>query len=168
MEQVNEWHKNLGWGMIGYHYFIEYDGTVKDGRPDWAVGAHAIGANYDALGICLAGNFEEALPSREQIVSLAATIEDIRRAYGNIPYIGHNEVDPVNYPTACPGALFPWNELNQLLRREAVVLNIDEAIAILQEKGIITSQASADYWKGAVPYYPYIDALIINMAKAIK
>lgn len=63
MEQVDQWHKNQGFACIGYHKFIEMDGTVKTGRPDWAVGAHAIGANNDSIGICLAGNFEEAPPT---------------------------------------------------------------------------------------------------------
>jgi len=120
MEQVEQWHKSQGFACIGYHKFIEMDGTVKTGRPDWAVGAHAIGANNDSIGICLAGNFEEAPPTSFQMKALADTIKDIRRVYGNIPYIGHKDVDPINHPTACPGKLFPWEDLKQRLEVNTV------------------------------------------------
>lgn len=111
MGQVDQWHRNQGFSCIGYHYFIESTGMIREGRDIWAVGAHAIGANNDSVGICLAGNFEEAPPTPEQIAALAVTIRDVRRLYGDIPYIGHKDVDPANHPTACPGALFPWDDL---------------------------------------------------------
>ena len=104
MEQVDGWHRNQGFSMIGYHYFIEADGEVRIGRPDWAIGAHALSANKDGLGICLAGNFEEAPPLPIQIISLVSLIKEIRMAYGDIPVVRHSDVDP----TACPGALFPY------------------------------------------------------------
>jgi len=120
MEQVDSWHKNKGWTMIGYHYFIEADGKTKIGRPDWAVGAHAIGANFDSLGICLAGNFETAPPTQAQMTALAGLIKDIRKAYGNIPVIGHFQVDPKKHPTACPGKLFPWGDMKESAEAEPV------------------------------------------------
>lgn len=117
-EQVDQWHRERGFAMIGYHYFIEQDGAIKVGRPDWAVGAHAIGANNDSLGICLAGNFETAPPTTAQMESLAALIKRMRNLYGNLPVIGHKDVDPAGNPTACPGKLFPWVELPEALRKE--------------------------------------------------
>lgn len=115
-EHIDEQHKKQGFGMIGYHYVIEKDGTTQIGRPDWAVGAHALGANYDSIGICLPGNFQGTLPTEAQIKSLAALIKRIRNLYGAIPYQGHNAVDPVNHPTACPGKMFPWAELERRLK----------------------------------------------------
>ena len=32
-EGVKNYHLSLGWQDIGYHYFIEKDGTVHTGRP---------------------------------------------------------------------------------------------------------------------------------------
>lgn len=119
-EQIDEQHKKQGFGMIGYHYVIEKDGTTQIGRPDWAVGAHALGANYDSIGICLPGNFQGTLPTEAQIKSLAALIKQIRNLYGEIPYQGHNAVDPVNHPTACPGKMFPWAELKRRLEEETL------------------------------------------------
>lgn len=167
MEQVDQWHRNRGFTKIGYHYFLESDGTVKIGRPDWAVGAHAIGANFDSLGICLAGNFEEAPPTQAQMKALAELIkDDIRKAYGNIPYIGHKDVDPKGHPTACPGKLFPWEELEKLLGyKEVDSMTVDEALKVLEEQGITSSPA---YWKNAAECVKYLDALIVNMAKKLQ
>lgn len=70
-EVVDEWHKSLGWGKCGYHYFIDKTGKVTQGRQDNEEGAHTIGYNTQSLGICLAGNFDVTLPSSEQEKALA-------------------------------------------------------------------------------------------------
>ena len=47
------------WGHVyhlGYHFMIFPDGTVKQGRPEHCVGAHAKGFN-SYLGIALVGDF---------------------------------------------------------------------------------------------------------------
>lgn len=67
---VDDYHKSLGWGGIGYHYFIERDGKVTQGRKDNADGAHTKGYNSNSLGICLAGNFDATLPTKEQETAL--------------------------------------------------------------------------------------------------
>lgn len=147
MEQVDQWHKNQGFSMIGYHFFIESTGMIREGRAIWAVGAHAIGANNDSVGICLAGNFEEAPPTHEQIKALAATIKDIRRLYGEIPYIGHFQVDPANHPTACPGALFPWDDLAKEFEEVKPMAAEDWKVQIMQDAkaaGLITGEHDPD------------------------
>lgn len=75
-EIVDSYHKKL-WGFrsslghyIGYHYFIEKDGKVTQGRSDSDEGAHTIGQNNRSIGICLAGNFDYYDPTPEQIESL--------------------------------------------------------------------------------------------------
>lgn len=65
-EIVDEYHKSLGWGKIGYHYFIDKKGKITMGRNDDEVGAHTIGKNTMSLGICLAGNFDATLPTEAQ------------------------------------------------------------------------------------------------------
>ena len=57
-QDINNMHQNNGWTCIGYHYVIRKDGTVEYGRPDWAIGAHAEGHNWESIGIHLSGNFE--------------------------------------------------------------------------------------------------------------
>jgi len=165
-DQVDQWHRNRGFTMIGYHKLIEQNGAVKEGRPEWSVGAHAIGANGDSIGICLAGNFEEAPPTESQIVALVSTIKDIRNKYGNIPIIGHSKVDPVNHPTACPGALFPWDDLRQRLEGKVLeVKTVKEAVAVLRAQGAINSP---EYWEKAAECVKYLDTLLIYFAKRLQ
>lgn len=80
-EIVDAYHKSLGWEMIGYHYFIEKDGTTKQGRQENYHGAHTIGYNEKSLGICLAGNFDQTLPTKEQEKSLIKLLNDTRTRY---------------------------------------------------------------------------------------
>jgi N-acetyl-anhydromuramyl-L-alanine amidase AmpD len=162
IEQVDQWHRNQGFAMVGYHYFIEQDGEVKKGRPDWAVGAHALSANKDSIGICLAGDFTDSLPTSEQIESIVSLIERLRKLYGEIPVVRHSDVDA----TACPGAMFPWEDLiSQVDKKEGVIVNIDEAMEVLKEKGIISA---AEYWKSAAQCVRYLDNLLISVANYIK
>lgn len=80
-EIVDEWHKSLGWDGIGYHYFIEKDGTLKSGRPENVKGAHAIGYNDKSVGICLAGNFDATLPTVMQEKTLADLLKVMQNRY---------------------------------------------------------------------------------------
>lgn len=58
---------------IGYHYFIDKDGLLTQGRADTDEGAHTIGKNSESLGICLAGNFDVGVdtPTPAQIATLS-------------------------------------------------------------------------------------------------
>ena len=56
METIREWHvKGNKWKDIGYHYVIELDGEVREGRPVQEMGAHCSGQNADSIGICYVG-----------------------------------------------------------------------------------------------------------------
>ncbi len=86
-EDVNEYHRqkwdfksSLGY-YIGYHYFIEKDGKMTQGRADTDEGAHTIGYNLKSLGICLAGNFDVTLPTEAQIGSLKWILRDKTTEY---------------------------------------------------------------------------------------
>lgn len=84
---VNEYHKNkwdfkssLGY-YIGYHYFIDKDGKVTQGRADTDEGAHCVGKNLESIGICLAGNFDVSLPTSEQIKASKELIKALKAKY---------------------------------------------------------------------------------------
>jgi len=54
---------------VGYHYVIEWDGTVVQTRGDYEEGAHCIGMNTSSIGICCMGDGDKHLPSKAQIKS---------------------------------------------------------------------------------------------------
>ena len=55
MAECKSWHLAKGWSDIGYHYLIDRDGTVTEGRPIENSGAHAKGYNKTSVGIALWG-----------------------------------------------------------------------------------------------------------------
>jgi hypothetical protein len=69
-KEIDRWHKERGWEMIGYHavilngcrtaslkYDATLDGKVEPGRPEKYVGAQcqAHGMNFKSLGVCIIG-----------------------------------------------------------------------------------------------------------------
>lgn len=52
---INRIHIQRGFRKIGYHYVIDLDGTIEKGREENENGAHTIGCNSKALGICYIG-----------------------------------------------------------------------------------------------------------------
>lgn len=88
---VNEHHKTLwpgfvstlGW-HVGYHYFITKDGTLTQTRRDWEEGAHTRGMNRKSIGVCLAGNFDATIPTREQEKTLRALLSRLTKQH-NVP-----------------------------------------------------------------------------------
>ena len=107
-EQIQQWHLNAGYSGIGYHFVIRKNGDIESGRPIWAVGSHAYGANSDSIGIHISGSFTYKLPNEKQIEACAMLLADLCEEY-QIPtdrkhIFGHREVDPDGLAgTACPG-----------------------------------------------------------------
>ncbi len=92
-EIIDQYHKSLGWEGFGYHYFIDKAGTLKAGRAENYHGAHTKGFNEKSLGICLAGNFDATLPTKEQTDTLAVLLRSLSIKY-NIPpekIVAHRE-----------------------------------------------------------------------------
>ena len=54
VKDIDRWHKERGWTMIGYHFLILKNGVVEIGRPITMKGAHAKGRNH-YVGIALVG-----------------------------------------------------------------------------------------------------------------
>lgn len=55
VNDINRWHKERGWRGCGYHYVIDLDGVVEEGRDISEEGAHCQGRNAHSIGICYIG-----------------------------------------------------------------------------------------------------------------
>lgn len=99
---------SLGY-YVGYHYLVEYDGTVRQARTEEEIGAHDTGENLNSIGICLAGDFTAQLPTEQQAAAVAALVREIRGRH-SIP-IARIEPHRWDDDTACPGAYLPDNWL---------------------------------------------------------
>ena len=96
---IKGWHQKRGFRTVGYHFFIQANGTVQKGRKldedmiieKDEVGAHALGFNDESVGICLHGN-QFFIPA--QFRSLGKLVEDLKKQFdlGHDAVIGHNEI----------------------------------------------------------------------------
>ena len=103
-KEIKKWHLNNGWRDIGYHYVIELDGKVVEGRPVELVGAHCFGQNKFSIGVCYVGGMNKSMSkpkdtrTEEQKESLIKLIKKLRGSYGDLTIHGHNEYSN----KACP------------------------------------------------------------------
>lgn len=119
MRSIYSYHTvTLGWGDIGYHYVIDKDGNIYEGRSGGprAIGAHTAYHNAGSIGISLMGNFQVEEPTKSQLESLSLLIADHAQRFGIDPlassyYLqqnsknisGHRDVTAAGRGTACPG-----------------------------------------------------------------
>ena len=117
-ESINEDHKRRGYGGIGYHFYIRKDGKVYRGREEKLEGAHTIGRNYDSIGICVEGNFEDEELNETQEKSLVMLIVDMIIKYNISDIIGHKD----EYQTLCPGRNISMEDIKQKVKDELINL----------------------------------------------
>tara|TARA_R110000850_G_scaffold18357_1_gene55827 strand:+ start:268 stop:699 length:432 start_codon:yes stop_codon:yes gene_type:complete len=107
VDEVRRWHLKRGWRDIGYHFLIQRNGRVDEGRPIEQSGAHTKGHNWDSIGVAYVGGVEDerqngkwiAKDTRtpEQKDSLVDLLCQLKDSYGGTIY-GHN-----NYSSkSCP------------------------------------------------------------------
>jgi len=76
------------WSNVGYHFFIQTDGTLEFGRPDNIQGAHCFGQNHDSLGICLSGSKNFTEEQKKQCKALLKHLCE-KHHLGNAQIFGH-------------------------------------------------------------------------------
>jgi len=100
------------WGDIGYHFLIDPQGRVYEGRSlNWQ-GAHAgdPARNRRNIGICVLGDYSNGAPPAAAVEALAGLIDWLldKHSIARNQIYGHLELKS---GTACPGpALLGWVE----------------------------------------------------------
>ena len=117
---IDDWHRvrgfrrAAGWVArhnpllkhIGYHYVIDVDGQLWNGRHLAEAGAHAVGHNARSVGICLVGGLEpEAAYTPEQWRTLAQLVELLARHFGI----------PLKRPTGADGGVCGHRDVGGLV-----------------------------------------------------
>lgn len=149
-ERIHEWHlarttNGRHWLGIGYHFVIRMDGRIERGRAEDTVGAHAgASGNPDSIGVCLAGNFEYNMPSKEQLNSFVWLVKEyLKPKYGELEVQGHSDF----MATACPGRRFPWHDIKRRISMANVPVWKTSAIDYLHKEGLLHDP---DGWKEKV------------------
>lgn len=102
-EDIRQWHLDRGWSDIGYHYVIDINGCLQEGRPLTRAGAHVRGHNKGSIGIAYVGGVDANLKPKDtrtedQKGRLKALILDLMDEYPEATLHGHNEFSN----KACP------------------------------------------------------------------
>jgi hypothetical protein len=104
MASILRFHVNTHkWGDIGYHYIVDRNGRVWEGRSLQYQGAHVRNHNENNIGVLLLGNFEQQSPSDRQLEAMQQHVSLLMRRY-NVPIsrvTTHREWETAN--TICPG-----------------------------------------------------------------
>ena len=103
-KDIDLWHRQRGWRMIGYHYVIRRDGTVEKGRTEETIGAHCAGHNSHSIGICYEGGLDaKGTPcdtrTPQQKAALRKLLAQLRKKYPSSVILGHHDLDTGK---ACP------------------------------------------------------------------
>ena len=93
--------RDRGWGDIGYHFIVDRNGQVWEGRPLAYQGAHVKAQNEGNIGIMCLGNFDVQTPSSQQQAAVLNHVKKLMSKY-RVPTSRvktHQEMAA----TACPG-----------------------------------------------------------------
>lgn len=103
---INKWHIQRGFAMIGYNYVIDLDGTIEEGRPLTRDGAHCntagtSGTSYNkhSIGICYVGGLDKNGKAKDtrtdaQKASMKKLVYDLCKKYPIKEIIGHRDASP--------------------------------------------------------------------------
>ena len=97
---IDKWHREQGFAMIGYNYVIDLDGTVETGRPLTMDGAHCKGWNSHSIGICYVGGLDSTgkpMDTRtwEQKRAMASLVAQLLDRFPSIVRVmGHRDTSP--------------------------------------------------------------------------
>jgi hypothetical protein len=158
-----------GWGDIGYHYLVDPNGVLYEGRSggDNVIGAHAYRYNSGTMAISFMGNFETANPasnalrSAEKLLAWKSSQRDIKPLESGKHYTGKTVKYIAGHrdwaSTACPGR----NLYSQL---PTIRKNVSDLM------GGIGGLEVYDFWRLADPIYadPNSDSVNHNFDAQFK
>lgn len=96
VEDINRWHKQRGWNMIGYHYVVYLDGTIHQGRSEDQIGAHCLKHNTNSIGVVYVGGLDangkpKDTRTEAQKQGLRKLLTELKRKYPNATIHGHRD-----------------------------------------------------------------------------
>jgi len=114
-ETIRDWHvKGNKWSDIGYHFVVELDGKVKNGRPLERAGAHVRGFNKNSIGICYVGGMTADMKqpkdtrNDKQRESLINLLIELKEQFPNAVIRGHRDYSPKACPSFDASSEYEW------------------------------------------------------------
>lgn len=101
-EDLHQWHVvENGWDDVGYHWWIDRQGKVHQGRSDRYQGAHVGGHNPNNLGVGMAGGKPDFNYTQKQLTAMTRLVSMYRTRYPNAKVGGHRDWGETG--KTCPG-----------------------------------------------------------------
>lgn len=96
---IRKMHKKNGWADIGYHYVVNLEGIVENGRHVDLVGAHVKGYNSNSIGVVYVGGLDKngkAADTRttKQKGALIDLLKVLKDFYPEAKIVGHRDLSP--------------------------------------------------------------------------
>lgn len=115
---IHDWHIELGWSGIGYHYLVRYPG--KDGiaivekvRPVKSIPACVKGFNSSTVCVAMVGDYNKEEPQDFYLEVVCKFLADLMKNLGSVRLLGHREFP--SQDTDCPGTKVDMNLIRKLV-----------------------------------------------------
>ena len=119
VDTIRKWHLKRGWRDIGYHFVIDLEGCVHEGRPIEQTGAHTKGENWDSIGIAYVGGVEaergedgewiaKDTRTEEQKEALEDLLCSLKLRYSDAIVYGHNNFSSKSCPCFDAKSEYEW------------------------------------------------------------
>jgi N-acetylmuramoyl-L-alanine amidase len=115
---IDQWHRQRGFKMVGYHWFVGEDALVEEGRVEGTQGAGVPRHNSARfIHICYAGGLEKETgpdvgrwnPNPKQEAALINLINEIIARHPTIKnVVGHVDLNPSQCPGLPKGGIASW------------------------------------------------------------
>jgi hypothetical protein len=103
LDLIRRSHREKGWGDIGYHFAIDREGRIWQGRHlNWQ-GAHVKDHNEGNVGVVTLGNFDRQTPAAAQLSSLNKCVSWLMKRYRVQLSNVRTHQEWAGARTACPG-----------------------------------------------------------------
>jgi N-acetyl-anhydromuramyl-L-alanine amidase AmpD len=105
-KDIDRMHRERNFTMIGYHYVIDLDGTIEEGRPLNMEGAHCntkgtsgLSYNKHSVGICYIGGLDANdkpadTRTEAQKKALIELVSRLKLQFNIIEILGHRDTSP--------------------------------------------------------------------------
>lgn len=149
IRQHQRYHIDLGWPDLAYHFIVDANGHVYQGRPVDAIGD--TGTDYDPTGhflVCAEGNFDDQEITHAQLDSVVSLLAWGAETFEVTPSTIRGHRDWAT--TSCPGdTLYPTIATGDLAR--AVQARLDDGgVALTVVCGPAATRVVADVEAGDV------------------
>lgn len=120
VQTIHQWHLDREpdpepMAGIGYHYYIDRDGEIFQGRPRDTWGAHVKHHNSNTIGVCFDGDFRYETISDKQLEASVLLLSVLSLGYGDAQLCTHHYL---NREKQCPGSNFPIKKLIEMVKAQ--------------------------------------------------